>query len=336
MFNTFFSNRCTRGPVYEPHYCMLRNYLLRCRFWFTRFLHSYTRLILRIKTLVYRQLSFTVMGISNAIFRLQKSYAYCMDFGAIVPAFLKNNMNARMKPFLFAAALFIYVASSAQPTYLKQKIKQQKEANKTIGIVIKSPLKTIEDSSVTLLHYKGKFLVLDFWFTKCGPCFYEFPYMDSIKLKFTDNDLLTFINICSESDYNEWKQVVSEKQIKGINLFDNNPMVKEIRLIGAPKATGKGIVHDQLYMVGYPSYAFIDSCGRVLGATAVGPSNKLLFAYYIEGLLKSRSLDESLKQFIAEVTAKKPSDEFLLFIEKRFNVSGTNAYKLIAPYRKYF
>lgn len=241
-----------------------------------------------------------------------------------------------MKPLLFATALFMYAASSAQPTFIKQKIKQQKEANKTIGMVISSPLKTTEDSTVNLLHYKGKFLVVDFWFTKCGPCFYQFPFMDSMKLKFSDSDLLTYINICSESDYNEWKRVVTEKQIKGINLFDNNTVVKEARLIGAPKASGKGIVHDQLYMVGYPSYAFIDSNGRVLGATPVNPSDKLLFAYYIEGLLKSRNLDESLKRFIAEIKAKKPSDEFMLFIEKRFHVAGSNAYQLIAPYRKYF
>lgn len=239
-----------------------------------------------------------------------------------------------MRKFILIASLFLYLTSFGQTKYLKERIKDQKKANRTFGIIINSPLKTIDGRTVSFENYKGKFSVVDFWYTKCGPCFRQFPYMDSIKQKYKDNNLLTFINICSESSLDEWKQVLIEKKVTGINLFDDNVKIQKTSFIGAPKSSGQGIVHDQLYMDAYPCYAYIDSSGKVLGVTTVAPSDSLLFAYYIDGLLKSKNIEERLNNFKAEIRSDKLSVEFLQFIKNRFNLSEDDADKLVAPYRK--
>lgn len=90
-----------------------------------------------------------------------------------------------------------------------------------------------------------------------------------------------------------------------------------------------------MYLNGYPTYAFIDSTGKILGATGVKPSDKLLFAYYIEGVLKDQNIDESLRKFKIEINSKQPSKEFLQFVMNKFNVDEAGAEALIEPYRKW-
>ncbi len=245
-----------------------------------------------------------------------------------------------MKRFTSVLIFFTCLATActtfAQSVYLKDKIKEQRKLNHVIGKVVTSPLKSTDSTVVHLADYEGKYLVVDFWYTKCGPCFREFPYLDKIKDLFKENEQLAFINICSISGFDEWKEVIKQRNISGINLFDDNALVSKRRLMGPPKSTGQGIIHDQLYLLGYPSYAFINSRGQVLGATSVPPSDQLLFSYYIDGLLKNRNIDESLKSFTAEVKSDKLSDAFLLFMKERFNLGEADAYKIVLPYKKYF
>lgn len=238
-----------------------------------------------------------------------------------------------MRKFILIASVLFYLTSFGQKKLLKYEIKAQKQANRTFGKIIKSPLETVDGRTVYFENYKGKFSVVDFWFTKCGPCFRQFPYMDNIKQKYNDNKLLTFINICSLSSLDEWKQVLIDKKVTGINLFDDNIVIYNRSLIGAPKPSGVGIVHDQLYMNAYPCYAFIDSSSKVLGVTIVAPCDSLLFAYYIDGLLKSKKIEERLNDFKAEIRSDQLSVEFLQFIKNRFNLSEVDAEKLVAPYR---
>lgn len=47
--------------------------------------------------------------------------------------------------------------------------------------------------------YKGKFLVLDFWATWCGPCIASFPKLSELEQKYKDNSSLVFASITGES-----------------------------------------------------------------------------------------------------------------------------------------
>ena len=70
-----------------------------------------------------------------------------------------------------------------------------------------------------LLHdiistYKDTALVLDFWYTACGPCRGDFERMKSIKKQLYDMPV-KFIYICYSSSEKDWQNVVKEFEVSG-------------------------------------------------------------------------------------------------------------------------
>jgi len=69
-----------------------------------------------------------------------------------------------------------------------------------------------DDSLLSLTEFRGKYVFLDFWFTTCGPCIMEFPYIRKVYDTFS-SDQLIIIGVV-EDDYNKKiKQFLTEKQI---------------------------------------------------------------------------------------------------------------------------
>ena len=77
------------------------------------------------------------------------------------------------------------------------------------------------DGSVLSLNaLRGKYVFLDFWFTACGPCIQEFPYIRKVYDTFS-SDQLIIIGVV-EDDYNKKiKQFMTEKQVSWPTIVKN-------------------------------------------------------------------------------------------------------------------
>ena len=65
---------------------------------------------------------------------------------------------------------------------------------------------------LSLKALRGKYVFLDFWFTACGPCIMEFPYIRKVYDTFS-SDQLIIIGVV-EDDYNrKIKQFMTDKQV---------------------------------------------------------------------------------------------------------------------------
>jgi hypothetical protein len=62
--------------------------------------------------------------------------------------------------------------------------------------------------------YKDTALILDFWYTACGPCRADFERMKSIKTQLYDVPI-KFIYICYSSSEEDWQNVVKEFEVSG-------------------------------------------------------------------------------------------------------------------------
>jgi thiol-disulfide isomerase/thioredoxin len=69
-----------------------------------------------------------------------------------------------------------------------------------------------DGSLISLTALRGKYVFLDFWFTACGPCIMEFPYIRKVYDTFS-SDQFIIIGVV-EDDYNrKIKQFMAEKQV---------------------------------------------------------------------------------------------------------------------------
>ena len=94
---------------------------------------------------------------------------------------------------------------------------------------------TFDSSTVKIEDYRGKYVVIDFWGTWCGPCVAEMPTVKEYAAKYPEK--LQIIGIASESsprgwknflernDYN-WPQVLSDKR--------NNDLISLYNVQGFP------------------------------------------------------------------------------------------------------
>jgi thiol-disulfide isomerase/thioredoxin len=73
---------------------------------------------------------------------------------------------------------------------------------------------------VNLSDFKGKYVYIDIWSSNCGPCFKEFPYMETLMEKYKGKDI-AFVGISLDTKKEKWLRTIEKRKLKGIQLFGN-------------------------------------------------------------------------------------------------------------------
>ncbi|MGB6037264.1 MAG: TlpA disulfide reductase family protein, partial [Cryomorphaceae bacterium] len=95
-----------------------------------------------------------------------------------------------------------------------------------------------EGEEVSIEQYKGNFLMVNFWATWCGPCIAEFPRENEIHRLYKGKGL-QIINVCVDSDRDQWKAVSKDKNLQTINLFSSgnyHSVSRDFDINGLPKS----------------------------------------------------------------------------------------------------
>jgi thiol-disulfide isomerase/thioredoxin len=123
--------------------------------------------------------------------------------------------------------------------------------------------------TTSLDDLKGKFVYIDVWATWCGPCKAEIPFLKELEAKYHGKNIeFVSISVDALKDYDKWKAMVSEKELKGIQLFANNSWKSQF-------------VEDYL-IKGIPRFILIDTEGNIINANAPRPSEDKLIALFNE------------------------------------------------------
>jgi peroxiredoxin len=100
----------------------------------------------------------------------------------------------------------------------KQKVPQSLKVG---DMAPKFALKDAEGNSHSLSDFKGKYLIIDFWASWCGPCKKEMPFMKELYHKYHLNGL-EMLAISVDRDPNDWKKAMKKLNMPYLQLHDKN------------------------------------------------------------------------------------------------------------------
>jgi hypothetical protein len=129
----------------------------------------------------------------------------------------------------------------------------------------------------TLNEYKGRTIILDFWFTGCFGCAQLANAIKPVKEYFKDNPNVVFISISIDKDLNLWKRsVISHKynEETDVNLYTG----------------GWGNAADIIKYYkfnGYPRLFILDNEGRVFDGAPERPAGKTITQIFINTIIRS-------------------------------------------------
>ena len=121
----------------------------------------------------------------------------------------------------------------------------------------------MDGKTVRLSDFRGKYVLLDFWGTWCGPCRASHPHLVSLYEKYSDR--VQFINIASEGNSKEqtvekWKKAVREDGLVWTQILNDakpdNDLVKLFNISA------------------FPSKVLIDKDGKIM-VIEVGSSERI-------------------------------------------------------------
>lgn len=118
----------------------------------------------------------------------------------------------------------------------------------------------IDGKTVSLDDLKGKYVYIDVWATWCGPCIGEIPHLKKLEADYHQYDIaFVSISVDKERAFDKWKKMVTDKELKGYQLF-------------ADKDWSSDFI--KAYQIkGIPTFILIDKKGNIISASATRPSN---------------------------------------------------------------
>lgn len=72
---------------------------------------------------------------------------------------------------------------------------------------------TLDGKTITLADFAGKYLLLDFWATWCGPCIGEMPHMKELYAEYGDNPKFAMVGLSLDGDKSALEQYVAKEEL---------------------------------------------------------------------------------------------------------------------------
>ncbi len=143
----------------------------------------------------------------------------------------------------------------------------------------------------------GKTVYVDFWFTTCAPCIMEIPSSQALQQFFAADTNIVFLSICVENKERKqaWKNLVRERNMKGIHLFYARNQPQQINLLR------------QMGVDTYPTYLLVNNL-KIIGYNAPSPSQKGFVQWAIYQASKNIGLSQS---YTSIAKHSKASNDYL-------------------------
>ena len=185
-----------------------------------------------------------------------------------------NYLRYGMKPNASLEEVYSLYKNTNQNTNNLTKVTDNYNLLKNLTPGNTSPAFSYENhkgGETSLADLKGKIVYVDVWATWCGPCKREIPYLKEVEAEYHGKEIaFVSISIDVKKDYDAWRQMVSDKELGGIQLMADTDWKSKF-------VTDYGIK-------GIPRFILIDAEGKIVNSDAPRPSSSKIRGI-LDGLL---------------------------------------------------
>lgn len=160
-----------------------------------------------------------------------------------------DSLIANVRPHFKDTSLYSILLSYKNEQILKiDKINNLGKGDKAPDFI----LKDINDKTVKLSDFEGRYVVINFWTTWCAPCIASIQKKNKL---FNDYNKygLTFLNVCLDYNKTQWKKIITDNHFQGIHVIC--------------KGEWKNILSKNYEINIVPHYTFIDKKGNIISNT---------------------------------------------------------------------
>lgn len=111
-------------------------------------------------------------------------------------------------------------------------------------------LTDISGNTISLASLKGKFVLIDFWASWCGPCREEFPYLKEIWELYKDKQLVV-LSVSRDEDLKKWKAAIEKEQTAD--------------WINVSSVQNSDKIETKYFVTGIPHKVLVDPTGVIIG-----------------------------------------------------------------------
>lgn len=239
---------------------------------FTLYRKSMEKLMREMVTLQKQMIEIRTMGLKEGQQEfMQKMVENRKAISTARKAFIKEHPDAFASLYYLSVGAREYttveleeaykgLAATYKSTRYGKSIKDRIEAGKIIASGGPSPDFTKPDANgklVSLSQFKGKYVLLDFWGSWCGPCRAANPHLKELYATYASKGF-EILGIASEKVSSQtqaealWKEAIAKDGLTWTNVLNNEVSMKQ------------DVV--QMYSIeGYPTQILLDKEGKIVG-----------------------------------------------------------------------
>lgn len=163
----------------------------------------------------------------NAIHKYPKSYV----LAALIE---KQFWGANVDTLQQIVANF---SSEIKDSYYLKALKSRLNAELATAVGATAPMFSLplteEEGNFNLQDYKGKYVLIDFWASWCGPCRKEIPNLKKVHKAFKNNNL-EVVSISTDSDKKSWERAMTEEKMPWLQLLDTKKVSDSFNVTAIP------------------------------------------------------------------------------------------------------